>query len=232
MSPLLKQYSLTPNYLYNKIFKSFSLAFSVFYNLPSSYHLLCSKFIFRQSLVGSPYLNQWHITTRFQSLRLSLQLPSYWFILTASFKTHFKYALFQEAFSDSFTGSVMFCARTDFKASWSSSTILLYLIPLPASPISRLQPLWSTFSSLNTTSLFPTQRLCGPYSLCQKSLSPDLCMAESFFSFRIQLKVAPLVMPSTIRQTPIEEQSESQLTWALQKCQCHERKIKAGTSLH
>ena len=100
-------------------------------------------------------------------------------------------------------------------------------------PVTLLShPSHSSFCSLNTTSLFPTQRLCGPYSLCQKSLSPDLCMAESFFSFRIQLKVAPLVMPSTIRQTPIEEQSESQLTWALQKCQCHERKIKAGTSLH
>lgn len=119
-----------------------------------------------------------------------------------------------------------------FKASWSSSTILLYLITLPAPPISRLQPLWSTFSSSNTTSLLPTQHLCGSYSLCQKSLLPDLCMAESFFLFRIQLKVAPLEMPSTIRQTPIEEQSESQLTWALQKCQCCERKIKAGTSLH
>ena len=119
----------------------------------------------------------------------------------------------------------------DVQGSESCLTILLYLIPLPAPLISRLQPLWSTFSSSNT-SLFPTQCLCGSYSLCQKSLSPDLCMAESFFLFRIQLKVAPLEMPSTIRQTPIEGQSESQLTWALQKCPCPERKTKAGTSLH
>lgn len=96
-------------------------------------------------------------------------------------------------------------------------------------------PPWSLGSSHSgLLSLPQTQQACSHLrdwaccSLCLESLSQDLCMAGSFFSFRTQLKVASLEMPSTVRQTHIEGQFKSQLTCTLQKCQCHERQIKAG----
>lgn len=101
-------------------FKPLSLVLKAIYifPLPTTYPALTSS---HQSLLWSLHLNQHGIFSPQVSILAPLltynafPLPSCWCILTASFKIHSSYAPFQEAFLDSLTISLIFCAEQTLK---------------------------------------------------------------------------------------------------------------------